>query len=172
MVPQRMCASAHVSGSESVDFEVSCPVARPLLAILRRFITTVAEEVGFDEDDVSKIEMAVDEACSNVILHAYEEGDQSSESAVAEDAKLFLKLDLSADALTIHIQDRGRGHPANQLAGATSIEDYQRDGREDYHGLGLLIMKKFMDDVQIRACPESGTTVILRKYLKNAANAC
>jgi anti-sigma regulatory factor (Ser/Thr protein kinase) len=73
-------------------FEVFCPVEKQLLNILRRFITDVAEEMGFTEDDISKIEMAVDEACSNVFQHAY------GETAHPERHGINLKLQLEPKA--------------------------------------------------------------------------
>lgn len=142
-------------------FEVFCPVQTPLLSILRRFVTDVAEEMGFAPEDVYKIEMAVDEACSNVVLHAYDERDRTT-----FEPGIMLKLNLEPEALTIHIQDCGKGANVETLKGQRSIHDYQEPGRETYHGLGILIMKEFMDDVEFHACPDTGTTVILRKFLR------
>jgi serine/threonine-protein kinase RsbW len=34
-------------------------------------VVSAAEELGFQDDDVAKIEMAVGEACTNIIEHAY-----------------------------------------------------------------------------------------------------
>src|SRR5688572_20785026 len=90
------------SGS-GFHFEVACPVRRPILNILRRFVGSVAEEMGFCAEDITKIEMAVDEACSNVCMHAYgESGTDSSRG-------MQLKLKIGDDALTIQIEDKGKG---------------------------------------------------------------
>lgn len=141
------------------DFAVYCPVDNALLPILRRLVTDVAEEMGFGGEDVLKIEMAVDEACSNIVLHAYDKGERGQEG-------IELKLSLASDVLTVQIQDQGRGGLPDAFKGADSIADYQKLGRDEYHGLGLLIMEKFMDEVHLQARPEAGTRVTMRKILR------
>ena len=39
---------------------------------IRDFIAGIATEVGIDQQDIDNIELAVDEACTNVIEHGYE----------------------------------------------------------------------------------------------------
>ncbi len=38
---------------------------------VRDFVSAAAREFGFADEDVSKIALAVDEACTNIIKHAY-----------------------------------------------------------------------------------------------------
>lgn len=139
-------------------FEVHCPTQRPMLNILRRFVSNVAEEMGFAFDDVCKIEMAVDEACSNAFLHASE--------AVAAPG-IEVRLAMSPDSLTIQIQDFGAKCGKKPKPRAPSLADYQDLSRESYRGMGILIMREFMDDVQFADNPDKGTLVTLRKFLKS-----
>jgi hypothetical protein len=60
-------------GGELFQFEVTFPVEESLLAMIRRFVCQVSEDMDFNKDEIYKIELAVDEACSNVMLHAYGE---------------------------------------------------------------------------------------------------
>ena len=151
----------HENSDANFHFEVFCPVEKQLLNILRRFITDVAEEMGFGDDDISKIEIAVDEACSNVFQHAYSTKPQTARTGIN------LKLLLEPKALTIHIQDHGQGPGSGGLHGAPSLQAYQTPGKDSYCGLGILIMKEFMDEVNFQTDPASGTQVMLRKFLQH-----
>lgn len=142
------------------DFIVYCPIEKSLLVVLRRFVNCVAEDMGFSEDDQMKIEMAVDEACSNIVLHAYGEPAQQIQNGIE------LRMSMEPGSLTIQIQDRGKGSPAEkEFRGVESIEDYQKLDRKEFRGLGILIMKGFMDEVQFKAEPNAGTQVTMRKFL-------
>ncbi|MGB7095630.1 MAG: ATP-binding protein, partial [Anaerolineales bacterium] len=41
------------------------------LAGIRRFVFKAASEAGFNDKEIYAVELAVDEACSNIIEHAY-----------------------------------------------------------------------------------------------------
>ncbi|MCL5271481.1 MAG: ATP-binding protein [bacterium] len=153
----------HDGSQPNFHFEVYCPVEKQLLNILRRFITNVAEEMGFAEEDISKIEIAVDEACSNVVQHAYAKNPLPSQRTGID-----LKLLLEPMALTIHIQDHGQGPGSGGLRGEPSLQAYQAPGKDRYRGLGILIMKEFMDEVHFQSDPDNGTRVMLRKFLKSS----
>lgn len=149
---------------EPLQLEIRCTASKPLLSILRRFVSCVAEQLGFSEEEMCMIEMAVDEACTNAVVHGI------GVTEAADDA-IGLRVEITPTALTIHVRDSGRLEDAAMLRGVESIDQYVDPGREAYRGLGLLVMRQFMDDVEIRTCPESGTTVILRKYLKRAGES-
>ncbi|HPK01961.1 MAG TPA: ATP-binding protein [Candidatus Sumerlaeota bacterium] len=146
-------------------FEVYCPVDTSLLNILRRFVSSVAEAMGFGDEEIDKIEMAVNEACTNVALHAYRDLDRRPDGKPG----IELRLSLAPDCLTISIQDRGCGLAAAIAESAITLQDYHHLDRTDYHGLGVLIMKEFMDEVQFSSEPDAGTIVTLRKYIRPGA---
>ena len=154
--------------SHPSHFEVCCPLEKSLLNILRRFIVDVAEEMGFCAEDLYKIEMAVDEACSNVFLHAYDGVDSPPHRGIE------LNLHLADEALTISVRDRGQGHACQgQFVPPADLDEYNlrnQDG-QTYHGLGIYIMQQFMDEVQFMPAPDSGTLVTLRKYLRRTESA-
>ena len=153
------------TGTGGCHFEVYCPVQTSLLSVLRRFISCVAEDVGFSSDDVNKIEMAVDEACTNVASHAY----RDEAAGRAGSGGIRLKILFEPSSLTIHIEDQGGGAQFDSARTPDTIEKYQRPDRGEYHGLGILIMKEFMDEVRLTSDPEQGTVVTLRKFVAPAA---
>jgi anti-sigma regulatory factor (Ser/Thr protein kinase) len=149
---------------EAFHFRVVCPVEKTLLHMLRRFVATVADEMGFAEEDVMKIEISVDEACSNIARHAYP-------GEVHGRPQLELDLRPDAEGLTVRVHDSGQGGDASQFRGAADFEDYRRGDRARYDGLGLLIIREFMDEVGIDTRPGGGTTVTMRKFLRGAGEA-
>ena len=55
------------------------------LARISEFVTAAAKSAGLAEDDVFHVEMAVDEACSNVIEHAYSQQSGNIELTCSAD---------------------------------------------------------------------------------------
>jgi serine/threonine-protein kinase RsbW len=139
---------------EKPHMELRCRVDPTLLGLLRDFVCSVARHLGFSEQEVAEIEISVDEACANAMEHAYEAGDASSKDVQVE-------LYLSADRMTIRISDSGTGEP--DLDHPMSMDTYLDINREKFRGLGLVLMRKFMDEVQISATPGKGTVVEMTK---------
>lgn len=134
--------------------ELRCKVDTTLLGLLRDFVCTVAYRLQFSEQEVAEIEISVDEACANAMEHAY-----SGSGVDAHDVQV--ELFLSPDRMTIRISDNGRG--AEEFDGSMSLDSYLDINREKFRGLGLVLMRKFMDEVHIEASPESGTIVEMTK---------
>ena len=65
-------------------FNLQVPSTTENLAMIREFAAHVGAQAGMDESAVSKLELAVDEACANVIEHAYG-SDTSQEVTVRAD---------------------------------------------------------------------------------------
>lgn len=123
------------------------------LEIIRDFISGVAQKVGFGEDDANKIELAVDEACTNVIEHAYNNDDSN-------DIDIAIKLDYQK--LTIVVTDRGKSFRFNQVE-MPDMDSYLAELRVG--GLGIYLMKTLMDEVDYRTKPNGKNEVRMVKYL-------
>ena len=94
-----------------------------------------AEAVGFDDNQVCRIELAVDEACSNIIEHAY--GGQPGEIGVEI-------LPEPHQQITIVLTDTGQSFDPDgvpEYVPCKSIEEIK------IGGLGLHLMKQAMDNV-------------------------
>lgn len=145
----------------SLPVSITCQADLTVLNDLRGRVIEAAEQCGFRGEDAVKIEMAVDEACSNVARHAYEAGDES--------AAMTIEIEITPEALTIRVTDQGRGGHPEDFDGVQTIGDYCRSDRTGFSGLGLLIMKRFMDEIEVISKPNGGTRVMLRKYRSEAA---
>lgn len=157
-----------IKGKE-LSISISCPVETKVLQIIRTFVTSIAKEVGFDEEDSAKIEIAVDEACANVVCHAYGTYKENQanyppkEKAGSINFEIKMNVTISQDSLKIDIQDFGVGVKNGIMTGVQEIEEYIT--RDKKHGLGTYIIQKFMDKVEFDFYAKKGTKVSMTKYL-------
>ena len=100
-----------------------------------RFIQEAAQDAGFDEMESYACELAVSEACENIILHGY--GDDST-------GEIEVSVQTEPDNITIELWDDAP--PFNPANGSTKI-DWSIEN-PPVGGLGLVIMHKVMDDVE------------------------
>lgn len=121
---------------------------------IRDFITGIAEESGISEHDLDNIELAVDEACANIIEHGYEEDEP--------DKDLTIRMEIDADKLVLTIIDQGKQFDprSKQQAELKELIAMKRDG-----GLGISLIKQTMDEIDYRTTPEGRNELILTKYL-------
>lgn len=124
------------------------PARAANLSLARAAVAAFAAHLPFTVEDLEDIKVAVSEAVSNVILHAY--GPAGGDVTVA--------AVLRGNTLEVTIEDSGRGiadiAQARQPSFTTSPERM---------GLGFVLMESFMDQVDAASAPGRGTKVILRK---------
>jgi serine/threonine-protein kinase RsbW len=130
------------------------PAQHDQLATLATFVAQAAVEVGFGEAQVNRIELAVDEACSNIIDHAY----------AGEPGMINLEVTVEPQRqLTIVLVDQGRAFDPDHIpsyAPCTSLDE-ARIG-----GLGLHLMRQAMDDVCYEFdIPEIGNRLTMTKRI-------
>lgn len=157
--------SAKTSGEQEkdvVDLELSCKPHARILSSLRCIVTNLAREHGFQDEQIEQIEMAVDEACANVVRHAYDEYQRQNDRVF----RINLRISLCHQAMTIHVIDYGVGL-RNKPKGANDVADYVERGGKG--GLGLHIIDSFMDEVRYEYPDDAGTCVIMKKYLPTIA---
>jgi len=127
--------------------------------MVRSFVETAARTFGFSEDDVANIVLAVDEACTNVIKHAYQ-GSPDGEIRV-----LILR---DGSSFQVLIQDKGRTFDPETLRPPDlkqHLTHYRRGG------LGVYLMRRLMDQVEYSFHPGKPNEVRLTKFLGRASAA-
>jgi len=113
-------------------------------------VAEAAKEAGFDEDDVSRCQLAVDEACTNIIEHGYGGEDKG---------KIEVACEALPGELTITIRDQARQFDPNVAPPPkleTTIENL------GVGGLGLHFMRQVMDRVEF-SYENGGNKLILVK---------
>lgn len=101
---------------------------------VRDFITKVGGRVGFSMGDINSIKLALDEACSNIIRHAYQGGKGKIQIRIIEEEGVF----------SIIIADQGRPFDVTKLH-TPDLYEYVEAGKKG--GLGLWMINKLMDEV-------------------------
>ncbi len=135
------------------DFVLKIPTQSTNLKIIRDFITDIARKAGFDESASFDIALAVDEACTNVIKHAYRGGD---------DKEITVKVRYDSDKIIISISDTGKGFKS-ELEDETAVK--KRLNSLQRGGLGIFLMKKTMDEVVFDKDSDLMNSVKMTKYL-------
>ena len=123
------------------------------LSLIREFVKSAAEESGFSSEIVGKIILAVDEACTNIIKHAYK---------YSPDGDILINVKLDNSRFTISIIDEGMRFNPN-LIPEPDIKEYHKQKR--IGGLGMFLMKKLMDEVKYESLNDDRNEVVLIKYL-------
>ena len=131
---------------------ISVPVDVIYIPFVCDFVRRASVMAGFDESDAGKIELAVEEAASNVISHGFAMGEEESFEVIAEPSSLGIKIIL-----------KEMGEPFDP----SQIPQYDPEVlRTDLsgRGLGVYLMRKVMDEVSFHNLGRGGKETHLFKY--------
>ncbi|MBA3412181.1 MAG: ATP-binding protein [Actinobacteria bacterium] len=125
---------------------LTLPACKENLAQVRSAVSVAAEALGADPGVLADIQLAVNEACSNVIRHAY--------GANGAGGRMDVQLEPTGGRLLIRVHDKGRGfHEPSDNPGA---------------GLGLALIRAVSETVEIR---ENGGTEVRMTFPLSAGPA-
>lgn len=110
--------------------------------------TKMAAKIGFDEEDVNRISMAVREAAVNAVLHG---------NAYDPAKKVTFGFENTGGALVITVSDEGNGLNPDIIPDPLAPENLLKQS-----GRGIFLIRAFMDEVRIRSL-EPGTEVTMIK---------
>lgn len=122
-----------------------------------QFIIQGARQAGMDDTTIFHIELACDEACTNIIEHAY--GGEGLGDIVAS-------YEVQETQFVIILQDHGRSFdPASvpQPSLTTNLTSDNPLENIQIGGLGLHFMRKLMDEVHFHSDKQEGNTLIMTK---------
>jgi len=123
------------------------------LIAVREFVSSAARSFGFTDEDVSKIALAVDEACTNIIKHAYGFDPRGNISVTVRGRN---------GSFEVAIRDTGRDFDPAGVA-APNMKEYLAHYRRG--GLGMYLMRSLMDEVSYDILPGKRNVVRLIKRL-------
>ena len=118
------------------------------------FVTAAAQAAQLDERSVDAVQLAVDEAFSNIIEHAYGGEDRGDVSCACY---------VMPGRLTVILSDSGRSFDPALVPEPNLCDDIEA---RDEGGLGLYLMRQLMDDVCFQFHPQLGNTVTMVKLAK------
>src|SRR5438094_829707 len=123
------------------------------LALIRDFVSRVGGLAGFDEADIAGLELAVDEACTNVIEHAY--GYDISKEVI-------IRAIFDDEKLRIEVIDTGCGFDYSKVQ-PKELEKLIAERKSG--GLGLRLIKSLMDEVHYEIEPGKKNELHMTKRL-------
>jgi serine/threonine-protein kinase RsbW len=126
-----MTSTAHNSASPMTSIRLTIPAKAEYIALGRLALTGIARFRPLTAEALGDLKLALTEACTNSVKHAYDESG----------GRVGITYELYADRLEVEVVDDGEGfqqHPA--AAGGDGIGE---------SGLGLAIIKAVADDVEI-----------------------
>jgi serine/threonine-protein kinase RsbW len=119
------------------------------------FVVAGAESAGFDPDEVFRIQLACDEACTNIIEHAY------GAEGVGE---IQVSWENEKGAFVIELRDNGRPFAPKEVKSPTIPNDVNDLDNLKVGGLGLHFMRTLMDEVKF-SFNENGNHLLMIKYV-------
>lgn len=129
---------------------IAIPSHPKYLSVVRAVTGKMGELCDIDESGIEDMKLAVDEACTNVIKHAYK-GDVSR--------KIVLKYKITRKAFKVSIEDSGIKARIDLLKGRNLNEI--RPG-----GLGIHLIRRVFDVLAFDERKKNGNRLVLIKYLK------
>ena len=116
---------------------LTMPARAEGVGVVRQALAGVADALDFDASVLADMKMAVTEACTNVVVHAYD-----------DEGQLEVEMLAGEDGLTIVVRDHGAGiHPRPSREGAPAL------------GLGLPLIAALSDAYELRGSAGKGTEV-------------
>ena len=124
-------------GSSSHAVRLVIPAKAEYIALVRLALSGLARAHEFSEETLADLKLAVTEACSNAVRHAYDAGGEGPVEVVYEAAH---------DRLVVEVADSGGGFdPAGRgVGGASELNE---------GGLGIAIIREIADELEIGGGP-------------------
>jgi serine/threonine-protein kinase RsbW len=147
-------ASISVDRESSVSSErggvvaLTIPARPEYVALCRLALTGIARTRALAPELVADLKLALTEACSNSVRHAYEEG---------REGVVDVRYELGDDRISVEVTDDGSGFDPAVLKRAQE--------ELDEGGLGIAIIRAVTDELEIGVRPEGGSRLRFTKFL-------
>jgi serine/threonine-protein kinase RsbW len=140
-------AGAHAPPALSPRLEMSVALPRQShsVPVIRRLAAQILRAFGVAADNIHDVELAISEACANVIQHAVDSDGYE------------VSIELAAERCAITVHDRGDGFDA------AAVRDHGDPDAES--GRGLSLMRALVDNLNFVSEPKIGAVVHMVKQL-------
>lgn len=140
-----------MSLGDSSVFELTVPSRMEALDSVRRFVERVSRAFELNEELAHWIELAVNESAINAIQH----GNCSDPTK-----EVFLRITSDGKTLEVVVEDEGEGFDLASVPDPTDVENLLKPG-----GRGILIIRTFMDEVEVTSLEHGGSRLRMLKKL-------
>jgi serine/threonine-protein kinase RsbW len=140
-------------GSEVIELRIAARAEN--VALARLALTGVAAAAGAPPAVVADLKLAVSEACTNAVQHAY------ADTSANGDQRVTLRFIVSGRKLRVEVEDQGSGFGfVTRGNWEETIDDVEADDRG--LGMGLTIVRSVTDELEIES-GERGSRVVFSK---------
>ena len=119
-------------GGQALAVRLSIPAKPEYIALGRLALTGLSRVRGFPEDALADLKLALTEACTNSVRHAYDEGEGIVE----------ILYELHGDRLVVEVSDSGEGFQ-HEVSEPDDVDDLNEGG------LGIAIIRALADELEI-----------------------
>jgi serine/threonine-protein kinase RsbW len=143
-----MTTGAH-TGPDTVELRMRARAEN--LALARLALGGIALKLGLSEELTSDLRLAVTEACTNAIQHAYPESE-------AGDREVVVRFVVRTDSLLVVVEDSGGGFD--------DVDEPREESSEDgvEHGMGLRIIRALTDELEITTGSSGSRILFVRRF--------
>ncbi|HSJ74024.1 MAG TPA: ATP-binding protein [Miltoncostaeaceae bacterium] len=119
------------------DVKLTLPADPESVVIARQMVRGLIDHLGWSEESRNDVSIAVTEACTNAVLHAYPDGD----------GEYVVSAWVAPERLVVAVRDHGQGISPRVTSSAAGL------------GLGLPLMLAIGDEVSFSSDGEGATEV-------------
>jgi anti-sigma regulatory factor (Ser/Thr protein kinase) len=127
------------------------------------FVSNGARQAGFSEDSIFQIELACDEACTNIIEHTYGGEDEG---------EITVRWQVENRTFVVSIEDNGQRFDPGQIPPPPMPPGSPAADNEfeiQVGGLGVFFMRELMDEVEFSYEAGKGNVLTMEKQLPGEA---
>lgn len=138
-----------------IDFiEMKFPAKTDYVGVVRLTTSGIASRMGFTYDEIEDLKVAISEAVTNAVLHAYK-----------GEGEVTLGFGVYEDRLEIMVADHGGSFNLKDIKKDIGPYNKESESIENLRegGFGLFLIDALMDKVQINN--KYGVIVLMTKYL-------
>ncbi len=122
----------------AVEFNIGTDL--DYLNLIESITNYVTKAMGFDEDTMYWINMAIRESMTNAMLHG---------NKLKTQKRVNVKFEINPDNLTVRVQDQGSGFDPKTVPNPLDPENVLKSS-----GRGIFYIKSFMDEVDFKLLPD------------------
>ena len=137
-------------GSQDRMVRLTIPAKAEYITLGRLALTAIARVRPLSEETLSDIKLALTEACTNSVRHAYREGRAGT---------VEILYQIEPDRLVVEVADDGQGFEPADLGG-------RGNGDLSEGGLGIAIIRAVADEVEIDERESGGSRLRFVKFLR------
>ena len=139
------------------EMKLRLPARSENEGVARTAVCAFVAELNPTVEDLGDVRLAVSEAVTNCVVHAYPERKAGECAYIYISARIYEQREIS-----VEISDNGCGIENIELARTPM---YTTGEYGERCGMGFLIMENLCDSVTVKSRVGKGTTVLLRKYI-------